>query len=365
MDRLRFLKHRASGGACRGARVFSREMLARLRFVLAATILVSTGVTAVVACTAPAPKSQPLNARDDDKDTDPDVGNDKNPDTQLGESDELQADGTKPPGRVYAHTASLLFLYDPLAVNGAGKIDLVAAFDCLVNWNSAEGVVPDRVLDIAIDRTGNMFGTTDLGFIKISPVDATCSYIARPDGGVGKYPNSLAFMPIGTVDDTKEALVGYGFDANSNATEFLRIDTTTGAITKVGNLNPNGAGAAGQQTQYAASGDIIGLSRGGNRAFLTVKETVADGGTANTDGFDQLAEVNPKTGAYMSIVGSTKLKDLYGVGQWAGQAYGFSFTGDVVKVDLETGRAVRVAIDVGFPVKWTGAGVTTVAPTAP
>lgn len=332
-------------------------MLARLRFVLAATVLASTGVTAIVACTAPAPKAQPLNTRDDDKDTDNDVGNDKNPDTQLGASDELQADGTKPPGRVYAHTDRLLFLFDPLALNGAGKIDSVGEFSCLD--------AQDRMLDIAVDRTGNMYGTSDYGFLKISAVDATCSYIARPDGGTSSYPNSLAFMPIGTVDDTKEALVGYGFDSNRNATDFLRIDTTTGAITKIGNLNPNGAGAAGQQTQYRASGDIIGLSRGGNRAFLTVKETVADGGTANTDGFDQLAEVNPKTGAYKSIVGSTGLKDLYGVGQWAGQAYGFSFTGDVVKVDLETGRAVRVAIDVGFPVKWFGAGVTTVAPTAP
>jgi hypothetical protein len=216
------------------------------------------------------------------------------------------------------------------------------------------------VIDIALDRTSTMYGTTFQGFVKISTTDAKCQYIAKASG----YPNSLAFMPIGTVDATKEALVGYAFDEQANATKFIRIATDTGAMTDIGPINSAQTVSMGG-TQYAASGDVIGLSRNGNRAYVTVKEIPNEAGATNTSS-DSLAEIDPKTGTIKSVLGETGLTQLYGLGQWAGQAYAFSGSGAVVKIDIESGRATPIALDAGVSgVSWYGAGVTTASPTKP
>lgn len=324
----------------------------RFGYLLLGSLLAASAV--VVACTAAVPKAAPLTLRD--------AGNNDNGNTNpsrtdpLPASDPVQADGGKPVGKVYVHTADTLFVFDPLAAKGAGSITEIALFDCLVPG--------DQMIDIALDRSNNMYGTSFAGFLKISPTDAKCSYIAK----ASNLPNSLAFMPVGTVDATQEALVGFGFDAANSANQFLRIDVNTGKTSLIGNLNP--PDRSGQGTQYEASGDIIGLSRGGNRAFVTVKQVPPDGGVASILS-DSLAEIDPKTGAIKTVHGETGFNGLFGLGQWAGQAYAFSGdpdgvdTGKVVKIDLETGVATAVAIDAGSPVAWFGAGVTTLAPTKP
>ena len=326
-------------------------MHVRFGYLLFGSVLAVSSVCTVVACTAALPKNAPLALRDsggdDGTQTDPNTG-----DTQLGEADKPLSDGGKPPGKIYVHTGATLFLFDPLAAGGAGTLTEIGAFDCLAAEN-------DTMIDIAVDRSNNIYGTSFNGFLKISATDAKCTYILK----AGSYPNSLAFMPIGTVDMTQEALVGYGFDAVNQATQFERIDTTTGKVTVIGNINP--PDVSGQGTQYEASGDIIGLSRNGNSAYVTVKQLPPDGGVA-TILTDSLAEVNPATGAIKSVKRETGEIDLYGLGQWAGQAYGFSGdTGDIVKIDLARGTSEIVAVDAGSPVLWYGAGVTTLAPTKP
>ena len=69
---------------------------------------------------------------------------------------------------------------------------------------------------------------------------------------IDTYPNSLSFVPKGTVDPNVEALVGY------NGGTYVRIDTVTGAVTSIGNL---GSG-------YSSSGDIVRLPIPGNAELL-------------------------------------------------------------------------------------------------
>jgi hypothetical protein len=203
-----------------------------------------------------------------------------------------------------------------------------------------------------------MYGTSDKGFLKIDPLDAKCSYV-KVDEQAG-YPNSLAFVPLGTVDPAKETLVGYQYDPSvfDEATVYAKIDLATGAITRVGELNdPNSA------LKFKSSGDLIALIRNGNKAYLTVRTVNPDAGTGN----DYLAEVDPTTGRIKVVLGETKKERLYGFGQWAGTGYAFSSAGEILEIDMQNGASKLVTtltVDGGAG-SWFGAGVSTDSPTKP
>lgn len=249
--------------------------------------------------------------------------------------------GTATAGRIFAHTSNTLFLFEPVK----RTLTKIGKFSCLD--------AGDSVIDIAIDRTGAMFGTTFYDFISIDPISGACTVVKS--GSYKDYPNSLSFVPAGTVDPTKEALVGYQFDG-VDATKYVRIDTTTGATSVIGNLNPPNTA-----TPYESSGDFVSLIQDANKTYLSVKYiNVPDGGAPT----DFLAEVDPKTGAMKRIIGDTKHENLYGLGYWAGKAYGFASDGRVLEINVANGAATVVgALPPGeSALGWYGAGVTTQAP---
>lgn len=328
----------------RGEMMMTRH---RLRLVLAATVLGSLGVSAaLVACSAPeaTPKNTLTTREDDAGKKEKDTGTPVDEPPAKPPADPPLPDGGKPPGLVFGHTSDTLYLWEPLSK----KLTMVGKFDCL---NPG-----DRVLDIALDRNGMMYGTSDDGFLQIDVLDAKCTY--KHQDPSAQYPNSLAFVPLGTVDPTKEALVGYQFDDKLNATIYAQINLDDGSITKVGDLNDPAAAI-----KYKSSGDLISLIRNGKKAYLTVKNIDKDAGTGN----DYLAEIDPATGRLKTILGDTKMHDLWGLGQWAGTAYGFSGTGDLVQINMTNGSTSKVLTLTGDAgtLQWFGAGVTTDSPTAP
>lgn len=269
-------------------------------------------------------------------------------DIPIDEQDAEVADTYIPPGtpgRVYAHTADTLYLFEPVG----NDLKMIGKFSCL---NGAE-----QVIDLAVDRTGSVYATTFARFLKVDPITATCTEIKAHDVDEDDYPNALSFVPAGTVDPTKEALVGYAPTGSGvESIDYVRIDTSTGLMTKIGVLNPTTVG-----TQYKSSGDLISLIQNQNRTFLTVKIYGSDAG-ANTD---LLAEVDPKTGNLKKIIGDTKQTDIFGLGYWAGKGYGFSDNGKISEIDMSTGSATVVKTltgDGGVGIPWYGAGVTTEAP---
>lgn len=241
-------------------------------------------------------------------------------------------------GRVLAHTAQQLFRLEP----ETRKLTLLGSFDCLESG--------DSIIDLAVDRTGAVYATSFRGFLTIDPLTAACSFVAK----AADYPNSLSFMPVGTVDATTEALVGYAFDG-PYAVRYVRIDTDTGAMTDLGRLNPPNAA-----TEYISSGDLVGLINDGNRAYLTVRfKGTPDSGTTT----DRLAEIDPATGVLKRILGDTKQRNLFGLGYWAGKGYGFADDGTVAEIDMKTGVGVALQLSgVTAKQKWFGAGVSTQAP---
>ena len=215
----------------------------------------------------------------------------------------------------------------------------------------------DVVIDIALDHDSTIYGTTFNAFVTIDAIDAKVTYKKRdPDTG---YPNGLGFMPAGTVDPTKEALIGYGPPLAGQAKNTFRIDLSTGELKKVGELNDPAAAV-----QYVSAGDIISMERNGKAYAVLKKQIPSDAAVPESD---QLAEIDPTTGKIKALLGSVGSDKTYGLAQWAGTAYTFHAQGDINEISLTggTGKKIMTLTVEGGPGEWYGAGVTTDAPTKP
>jgi uncharacterized protein DUF6923 len=243
-------------------------------------------------------------------------------------------------GEVYAHSDVTLYRFDPVG----GAFVTVGDFSCL---KVSEGVA--EMLDIAVDRAGNMVGTAAMSehtvitgrLVSIDKATGACTVLKT-----GSYPNSLAFVPVGTVLPDREALVGYVNDG------YVRIDPDTGTVTGIGNLN-----APGAANPWMSSGDIVSIVGGGTYVTIIPKGSVAADPTG-----DRIAEVDPATGAIARVIGATGAAGLYGLGYWGGVAYGFSSSGLLVKIDLTTGAGTPIPITGAPAAGFYGAGTTTIAP---
>ncbi len=227
---------------------------------------------------------------------------------------------------VFGHSKDTLYRLDPVtkAVTTVGTFKNCAS-----------------IIDIALDEKSALYGVSYEILYQIDKTTATCTEIAK-----GDYPNSLSFVPKGTLDPNEEALVGYvGGD-------YYRIDVSTGARTKVGALGGN----------LISSGDIVsvkGDAKNEGRTYLTVK-----GGT-KCNQKDCLVEVDPATGKMKKDWGSVEHEEVFGLSFWAGKIYGFSNKGDLFEVTFGTSQLATTPI--AIPQKPTGlsfwgAGSTTSAP---
>jgi hypothetical protein len=241
-------------------------------------------------------------------------------DTNLGDSSSTMSNQ---PAVVYGHSPDTLYKVDPTSK----AVTVVGTF---------QGC--SSVIDLALDKDSNMVVTTSDGFYRVDPTTAACTLIAQQ----GSYPNSLSFVPKGTVDQNAEALVGYV------GSTYVRIDTTSGAISNIGDLNGNG---------LSSSGDIVSVIGGGT--YLTV-----NGNSCS----DCIVSVNPATGAMIQNYGSVNHGSVFGLAFWAGVAYGFDDGGDLFTITF--GATSVTTADIPVPnapsgLEFWGAGSTTSAPPAP
>lgn len=246
-------------------------------------------------------------------------------------------------GEVYGHSDTQLYKLEPIST----EVTIVGTFDCVSITLPGSG---EGMWDIAIDKDGLMMGTlakiegfTQSGaLVGIDKSNAHCWVVAT-----GIYPNSLTFVPAGTLDPSVEALVGY------NGAEYLRIDPQSGAQQPIGSLNPNPTGQ-----DWESSGDVVSIIN--DKTYLTVKPA---GSGSRYSGPDNIVEVDPATGQATTLIGNTTYPKLWGLGYWGGIAYGFSATGQLASIDLTNGMATAIPIADAPPgLAWWGAGVTTAAP---
>ena len=222
---------------------------------------------------------------------------------------------------VFGHSLDTLYKLDPITK----AVSVVAPFT---------GCGASGVIDIALDKDSNLIATTFDGIYQVDRTNAMCQLIQY-----GSYPNSLAFIPAGTLDPNVEALVGY------NSDQYVRIDPTTGNLTNIGTPWGNG---------LVSSGDIVSVKGGGT--YLTVN--------GNNCG-DCLVEVDPKTGAMTKNWGSLGYSEVYGIAFWAGSVYGFDYAGEIFEVTFNGGTMQTMLINAPPNVAFSGAGSTTSAPPTP
>lgn len=245
------------------------------------------------------------------------------PDASVVVAPSTDSDAALPPPRVvnevFGHSANTLYRLDPQTK----AVTVVGNFSGCV----------DDVIDIALDKDSNLFGTTRAGLARIDRANARCTIVAS-----GAYPNSLSFVPAGTLDPVNEVLVGY------QGSTYVRIDTQTGNIRTVGAL---GGG-------FQSSGDIVSVI--GGKTFLTVN--------GNGCG-DCLVEVNPSTGALVKNWGTVDHAAVYGLAFWGGTVFGFNSQGRLFSVDFNASslRITPIAIpNAPTGLSFYGAGSATSVP---
>lgn len=219
---------------------------------------------------------------------------------------------------VFGHSDSTLYRMDPTTK----AVTVVGAF---------QGC--SAVVDIAVDADSRLFATSETGLHRVDPATAACTPIAQ-----GDYPNSLSFVPAGTVDPAVEALVGYV------GSTYVRIDPSTGAVTDIGAIADG----------YESSGDIVSVE--GGKTLLTVTGNGCE---------DCLVEVDPTSGDLVKSYGPIGYGAVYGLAFWAGSAYGFSEAGDLFEVTFDGDAIATTPIPIPDPpldLRFWGAGSTTSAP---
>ena len=224
---------------------------------------------------------------------------------------------------VYAHSSSTLYRVDPVSF----EVTEVGPFQ----WPGSS----DTMTDIAIDKDGLMIGISYGSVYRVDPLDARCTLLSSNLQGMF---NGLSFVPAGQVGmpEGEDVLVG---SRNTDGV-IHSIDPDTGAITPVGDMGGD----------WVSSGDIVSIYGFGTVATVT---------TPGALGADVLARLEPGTFAATPIGTGTGYNDLWGIGFWAGDVFGFAENGSFVLVDTTTGTATPVESSVP---RWWGAAVTTAAP---
>ncbi|MEM6788841.1 MAG: hypothetical protein AAF715_15070 [Myxococcota bacterium] len=238
---------------------------------------------------------------------------------------------------VFGHSGATLFRLDPVT----NDITAVADFS---------GCNDANILDIALDRDSTIFAVSRRGLFRVDRTTAACTEVNEFPGGGQEYPDSLAFVPAGTLDPTEEALVGYEGD------DYVRIDTTTGAISVV-TTNALGNG-------LISSGDIVSVIDG--PTYLTVKNDFCS--CSDSCPPDRIVQVDPADGRIVADFGTVDYPNVFGVSFWAGDVFGFSCNGELFRVTFGDSSVTTNLIN--FPsappgLAFFGAGSSTAAPVAP
>jgi hypothetical protein len=271
----------------------------------------------LIGCTAATGRSGFVNGEEKKEDaTQPAPGNTGN----LGQQTPPSTEDPPEVSEVYGHSSKTLYRLDPVTK----QVTVVGDFD---------GCGP--VIDIALDEKSTLDAASYQALYTVDKATASCTEIAT-----GDYPNSLSFVPKGTVDPNEEALVGY-----SNG-DYLRIDTKTGDVTKIGAIGGS----------FVSSGDIVSVK--GGKTYLTVK-----GGSCTNN--DCLIEVDPSTGKMIKNWGSIEHQKVFGLSFWGGKVFGFDDSGSLFEVTFGSNKIVTT--DIPIPKKpadlqFWGAGSSTSAP---
>ena len=270
---------------------------------------------------------------------------------------------------VYANTDDSLYSLDP----ATNQVTLIGTFTGL-----GGGTNDTTITDCAVDAAGEVWVNSESVIYKAAlPAGGTGSVSLTKVATIAAKSNqrfyALAFAPIGVLG-TGETLVGG--DGNG---ELWSIDTTTGATGDLGSFGPDGTRA------FALSGDVVFyLDAMGKPTGLATIRSCMTGGTSCTATDDYLAGIDmtalataftsgtPATSLLSGIYGGSSSSkgagvghgDLFGLGAWQGNVFGFERGGtgkspSLIGINTTSGAGTVIGGSFSFTNGWSGAGVTT------
>ena len=268
-----------------------------------------------------------------DTDTDTDIDTDTDTDTDTG--------SWEPPQNslVYANTETNLYYVDP---STGGTLELVGPF-------SGPCTTGSGFYDIAISGDGDMVGISAEGLYTVDTDTAACSLLCDFPTGSPHFFSLSYVKGVDPQDPGEEKLVA----ASVEEGEWVLVDPTGQTIPEIfihlGYHDP-------PDYDFVSSGDVVSIQVGAaeHKTYATLK-CAAGYGQSGCES-DWLAQIDPETGA-ATMIGSTGFIQIFGLGFWGDQIYGFTGENEYITIDVNTGLGTEVEsyVDIDF---W-GAGTTT------
>jgi hypothetical protein len=231
---------------------------------------------------------------------------------------------------IYAHSRDTLFTFSP----DTTTVTRIGTFT-----QSGGGVAPE-MLDLAVDAEGVVLTCSQDSLFEVDPETATVTRIGDFDEA-GEVFFALTFLAPGQYS-ADETLVGA-----TNEGAYYVVDRTTARTTYLGSY-PDG---------WQSSGDIVSIE--GLGTFATARRSDYAGDVLiqiifASDGSSTAVFRGPVTD------GSENFRQLFGLGYWGRELFGFSNAGELIRIDRDTGEGEIVTAATGTDEFW-GAGVTTKA----
>ena len=227
---------------------------------------------------------------------------------------------------IYAHSADTLFTFSPYT----NTVDTVGLFLL------PGGEDPPSMLDLAVNADGDVYTASADTLFRVDPETAEVTEVADFDLPSGELLYALTFVVRGMLSPDAEVMIGA-----TNAGVLYRVDTATAHATRIGNY-PDG---------WQSSGDIVSVA--GLGTYATLKRADFDSDVVAQLLFDSSGN------ATVIVLGACGYQNLFGLGYWGRDLYGFTLTGQLLRIDRTTGAAT-IATEATGTSQFYGAGVTTV-----
>ncbi|MCB9597629.1 MAG: hypothetical protein H6719_33230 [Sandaracinaceae bacterium] len=234
---------------------------------------------------------------------------------------------------IYAHSRDTLYTFSAYT-NTVTEIGVFAFSD---------GTPAEFMLDLAVDSEGVVFTSSDDGVLyRVDPMTAVVTAVG--DFGLDTEKLfALSFLAPSESPDGTEMLIGA-----TNAGAYYEIDRTNGGASFLGSY-PEGWSSSGDIVSVAGLGTFATLRRSDFTSDVLARIIFSSDGTST-----------------VTVIGATRsatedFRSLFGLGYWGRDLFGFTNSGQLLRIDRMTGTSEVVSTTTGTSQFW-GAGVTTIVP---
>ena len=233
---------------------------------------------------------------------------------------------------IYAHSRDTLYTFSAYT-NTVTEIGV---------FKLGDGSDAPFMLDVAVDSDGMVFSSSADSLYQVDPMTAVVTPLG--DFGLGSERLfALSFLTPSESPDGTETLVGA-----TNEGAYYSVDRTNANTTLLGTY-PDG---------WSSSGDIVSVDGLGTYATLRRDDFTSDVLARiifARDGSSTVVVLGPTRSA------TEDFTQLFGLGYWGRDLFGFTNSGQLLRIDRNTGAAEVVSTETGSMQFW-GAGVTTIVP---